>query len=536
MEEEKRFEENELNKDDFIEQICKYGYFPEQIPECFNTNAFIEKLNDLLEITYTNNTKIITQCTDLSIYKDDLSRRIISLPNPKSFLRLVKYMYEHFDEIKEFAHSKNSLSPINRFSDYNGDMKNFLNIENLKDDNIIKSDFIENIRTNIKISLGYKYCLKLDIANCYNSIYTHSISWAVCGKEDSKKYLIIVNQNKKKNKNKVEIKLPEEVMKKCEICNNLDKYIRELNFNETSGIITGPFTSRIFSEIILSGIDKELDNKGFVFKRYVDDYRFYFKTKLDAENSLSSIIAILRKYKFNINESKTDILEYPFNMLSDLKAKFKNAMEENGIFEVLNTANNLYDAGEKGAYKYALKIIKDKDVIIDFDVILPTLINIMTVNYRYGKYILPFLEKNIDKLDKNEFSEIINSELSNAIKKGYQQESLMFLSFIKKLKLKITSDNLINVLKNGDDFSIIIALDIIKNCKNLIDFGTNCIIKVYREVVKLKKNLKSENYDGARWLLIYEIQRHKLISRFNIKINDEFFNKMNNLNISFYEE
>ena len=112
----------------------------------------------------------------------------------------------------------------------------------------------------------------------------------------------------------------------------------------------------------------------------------------------------------------------------------------------------------------------------------------------------------------------------------------MFLSFIKKLKLKITSDNLINVLKNGDDFSIIIALDIIKNCKNLIDFGTNCIIKVYREVVKLKKNLKSENYDGARWLLIYEIQRHKLISRFNIKINDEFFNKMNNLNISFYEE
>ena len=34
----------------------------------------------------------------------------------------------------------------------------------------------------------YKYRLKVDITNCYNSLYTHSITWAICGKDLAKSY------------------------------------------------------------------------------------------------------------------------------------------------------------------------------------------------------------------------------------------------------------------------------------------------------------------------------------------------------------
>lgn len=46
-----------------------------------------------------------------------------------------------------------------------------------------KSDFVKGIESCINISLGYQFRLKLDVANCYNSIYTHSVAWGICGKE-----------------------------------------------------------------------------------------------------------------------------------------------------------------------------------------------------------------------------------------------------------------------------------------------------------------------------------------------------------------
>lgn len=40
---------------------------------------------------------------------------------------------------------------------------------------------------SIKCSSKYNYCVKTDIANCYGSIYTHTISWAIEGKSKAKK-------------------------------------------------------------------------------------------------------------------------------------------------------------------------------------------------------------------------------------------------------------------------------------------------------------------------------------------------------------
>ena len=53
--------------------------------------------------------------------------------------------------------------------------------------------------------------IKVDISKCFNSIYTHSLAWALLGKE-----------NVKKNLNRIKGTLPDE----------FDKLMQKLNYNE----------------------------------------------------------------------------------------------------------------------------------------------------------------------------------------------------------------------------------------------------------------------------------------------------------------
>ncbi len=73
--------------------------------------------------------------------------------------------------------------------------------------------------------------LRFDIAKCFSSIYTHSISWAVKGKTYSK----------------------ENAGRASPFDDQFDKYIRNMNEGEeTNGIIVwSPEFSRDFAEIIL---------------------------------------------------------------------------------------------------------------------------------------------------------------------------------------------------------------------------------------------------------------------------------------------
>ena len=84
----------------------------------------------------------------------------------------------------------------------------------------------------------YSRMLRLDITRCFESIYTHSISWAVVGKNETKKNIA----QRKGVENFAE---------------KFDKAMQRLNFNETSGIIIGPEFSRIFARSEERRVGKE---------------------------------------------------------------------------------------------------------------------------------------------------------------------------------------------------------------------------------------------------------------------------------------
>src|SRR5690606_1846582 len=106
----------------------------------------------------------------------------------------------------------------------------------------------------------FKKLLRFDVAKCFPSIYSHSISWAVKGKEFAKKNV-----------------------QTSSFENKFDKLMQWSNYNYTNLIIICTENSRIFDEIILHKIEinvvSNLKNKhnikidkDFSICRYVDDY------------------------------------------------------------------------------------------------------------------------------------------------------------------------------------------------------------------------------------------------------------------------
>lgn len=521
-----------LTSQNFVYQVVKHGFFAEQIPGCFSSEQMASKIQSLLPYINCNHSQIreshnnTTAPVEISTFKNDISRRILAIPNPEAFLRLVKFISIHWPEIKNTANSENSLSPITYLrDDYTGsNILEEINSENIREAHRVKSDFVEGIKNCIRVSLGYQYRLQVDIANCYNSIYTHSIAWAVCGKEKAKTYM--------------RTKTPATLKQDYELADTLDAFMRFQKNNETNGIVVGPFTSRIFSEIILASIDKELREKGFIFRRYVDDYKFYFRSETKAQESVQQIEKILNKYNLNLNLSKTEIRRFPYEILSNMKDSYDAAFKKDGIFGVLNAAGTFHIAGEKGAYKYALKYIKKEKLNAEtFNLVFPMLVNVMLLDPKYGKYVIAFMKKNRANIDTKKLTDIANEELKQNLSQELQQESLLFLYLIHDVRLSILAENIINILKSHDDFSIIIALDIWKHHKSLVRRKPIEETKINKAIKALISELAGETYSGPRWLLLYEIKQHQLlpVNSYRSIPMTAFFQILNQNKISFYE-
>lgn len=148
----------------------------------------------------------------------------------------------------------------------------------------------------------FKYLVKFDLQSCFDSIYTHTISWATAG-----------------GANKVKV-LPG--YHGSWVGDAFDNLMQSVNARETNGIVIGPEFSRIFAEIILQYIDQkveqELLEKNLRLKstyecyRYVDDYFLFYNDENVRNLFMESLTKWLKEFKLQINPSKTEVYERPF--------------------------------------------------------------------------------------------------------------------------------------------------------------------------------------------------------------------------------
>lgn len=212
-----------------------------------------------------------------------------------------------------------------------------------QDQNSISSFFVYSTCTTLhqfynsndlrRLEKKYRMCGYADISNCFNSIYSHSISWAILGKSEAKDCIEGGDG----------------------FSSEFDRLMRNSNYGETAGIPIGPEISRIFSEIILQRCDieveKSLSRKGFLdrrdytIRRYIDDYFVFCNTEHHREIIITTISDEIAKYNLHLSESKSSTMYRPFVSMISLSKKrisesaglFFSALEENAIYSQSNS-------------------------------------------------------------------------------------------------------------------------------------------------------------------------------------------------------
>lgn len=310
----------------------------------------LDALTIILKILFsTNLTGVNTRKTPFNyrISHKEKDFRELALVHPMNQLLLVNF-YEQYKEsiinscsLSNFSIRKpDSVAKFTFFNDKlhqanKGDKSDFLELSGKEYENL-KTFFSYSKYTNIyqffedyryqRAEKKFNHLFKFDISKCFDSIYTHSISWAVLG-------LDVVKENVSLSRNTFPGKF--------------DTFIQNTNYGETNGILIGPEFSRIFAEIILQKIDTTIEKKlkengnnyrhkvDYEIYRYVDDYFLFCDDIALKEEILKLLKHELKKYKLSINNSKNE--EYNKPIITEItiaKNKIIDLFSDNPKFKI----------------------------------------------------------------------------------------------------------------------------------------------------------------------------------------------------------
>lgn len=165
-----------------------------------------------------------------------------------------------------------------------------------------KSDKAEQIlswweqieQKSITLSLDYSYIYHTDIVDCYGSIYTHSIPWALHSKK--------VSKHKRRDRD----------FNKDYIGGMIDFHIQSMSNGQTNGIPQGSVLMDLIAEIVLSYADlclsirlKHISKKDFYILRYRDDYRIFVNNPQIADEIIKILTEVLIDLGLKLNSNKT---------------------------------------------------------------------------------------------------------------------------------------------------------------------------------------------------------------------------------------
>lgn len=316
-----------INKGDH-NRVLLTETIPYELPVIFSNDGFYQHVkndsthtrNILLSVKKNNKWKIPL---GYKIKKDSQGARSLGLPHPTSQLDYIDF-YKNYDSLITSLCSRSTISlraPIKiagffydidapkeasninpEAKEINGDESNSESAHASSYFSYSKYNFLYKFYESYeyhRIEKKFNFLMRFDISKCFGSIYTHSIAWAVKNKNFAKD-----------NHDKISFE------------NKFDEIIRNSNHGETNGIIIGPETSRIFSEIILQRIDIDTISglkkhglelgRDYSVKRYVDDYFVFSKKEETCKAIFKAFKDNLELYKLHINESKTQNFTTPF--------------------------------------------------------------------------------------------------------------------------------------------------------------------------------------------------------------------------------
>jgi len=268
--------------------VLERGYFPKELPNPFCTHTFAQVVSgsaalppDFTPVLHGINPRLRqAKASRYSHARGGLLRRPLSICNPLAFYRLARELDQQWAALTPnvqgtpLSSTNPVFSPIGR---------------------AIQGSQAQSLRPTLAVEtrLNNRYILRTDISRFYQSIYTHSISWAIHTKPFAK-----ANRGM------------------THLGNRLDALVRSGQDGQTVGIPIGPDTSLVLAEILMQACDQELIAAlpGVRGYRFIDDYELGFRTRTEAENAFHVLEKILAGYELALNPRKTTVDELPFRL------------------------------------------------------------------------------------------------------------------------------------------------------------------------------------------------------------------------------
>lgn len=462
------------------ELLVSRGLFPENLPSVFTANAIWPSY-----AAFGTSYAITSQTTgDICPYnasKRGAQRRIFGAPHP-SFVRDQAVFFEkHWNEISRILdYSIGSVSKPRFFASEPRHIR------------ITSHSELPKIR--LRAFSRYKFCLITDVARFFPSVYTHTIPWALNGRDAAK-------SDYKYNSSAVS-------------GNRLDFVTRQAQGRQTIGIPIGPDVSKITSELLLSSVDRMFIERSSKLKptyiRHVDDYWIAGNSYEECEKHLQNIRQSLRSFELDINELKTKIVStkyvfgdsWPYEFNKEISESFSPTRKRLGL-DPVSTLGKIVDRAtvenDDGIIRHAIRRIDETrlwstewDVLehflaqcaIQFPHSLDYVARVIAWRVRTGK-----------PADRKLWLEVAKLSAAQNGAIGRDSETLWALWLLKELKGKVPKSISDIVVENGSG----LVLSFLAHC-HANSLTTDKDIRK-----KFWSRINDDPFAGALWPLTLEL-------------------------------
>lgn len=472
---------NEISDSDLYEGLVGYGLFAEKIPN-FLTSV------DFLAYTQTLAFPINDKPKDFIRYSSMRNINIprpMAIPEPFAYANQAKSLSDNWKEIQNYFRDKTlndtfKISRIhlrkleNRSELFEMNYKNFSKDGDPEQDIVIKS----------------KYVALADISNCFPSVYSHSISWALVGKKHAK------SKSKPTDRS--------------EWFNQIDFHTRNLKHGETNGVLIGPHSSNLISEIILVAVDYKLTKQGFKYIRNIDDYTCYVDSHEESDRFFLCLSEELKKYELALNSKKSKLIPLPqasvknwvtkmnhFNFTNTYIVNKKEAIRVKELKGFLDFAIELMLSEDSDAsiLNYAIKIIASKHLDRNAKDYYIKQIHHLVLLF---PYLINLLEEKV--FEPHQIDELTIKKIAQDIYAyGLKKKIYEACSYAIYWSIKYDFDVEISTIKqNSIDSSdcIFLLISFLHDKK----YNTKAYLKEYKDLAEI---LKRDDFDRY-WLYIYE--------------------------------
>lgn len=497
----------------YKENLLRNEFFPAELPPCFSTTDLANNA-ELAIATAKSFGRQYSIPLKYSGFKSESSRRKFAVPNPYHYCKAVDLIVENCSEIEQiFAKSQYSLTaPLKR--------KPTKNQAYAK-----KSKNILDTKTRIEeLFQDNRYEIRLDISSFFDSVYTHSIPWAIHG--------IDVAKRNKTSKNL--------------LGNKLDKAMQAMNYEQTNGILVGNALSRIVSEIILCNVDSKIQKRfpKITCHRFVDDYYIYTREVSQIPEIISFIRTQLAQYELSFNENKIQINESPFLYGKAWVEQIKQYIHLQPDVFLSKLVMEYNSHKDIAILKYGLKIIAQcRFTKEDWPSMESRLINIWSRFPSLSEHILPILRQNKQNLNQALLKQTIYSLIDELIRLNREQELVWVIWFAKIFNIPLSQHYLVVLLKSSNDIAVIITLDYIHQN------GFESKSQIKPQIKQLYQELAAQDVDDkgtpnsllwtSHWLLCYEADRNHWLNGegrvFDFARKNQFFKVLIDKNVKFYD-